>query len=299
MIGVRLYIAMREAGHLVRRAWGRAGRLLGLGGPAAATLRAPPLSAALPRAVPRRIWIYWAQGEAEAPIAVRRAITSWRRMNPGWQIDVLNAQSAPEAVMMPELPDNIGVAHYADVLRTRLLHEYGGVWVDATAICLRPLDEWLPQLAAGGFFAFAWLPGDRPFIRSAPPRRIANWFLASEQEGAIIDGWNRLTTQYWRGRRRAGSYFWHHYLFEWLILTDPAARAIWRRVPRISALPAHLAHHAMIRPEERGLALAGIGAATPIQKLSWRRPESAETAGALLRAGPTVDAPSTGPGERA
>ena len=60
--------------------------------------------------------------------------------------------------------------HRANVLRMELLARHGGVWVDATCFCVRPLDEWLPAQMSSGFFAFA---------RPARSRLLANWFLAA------------------------------------------------------------------------------------------------------------------------
>ena len=42
----------------------------------------------------------------------------------------------------------------SDLLRLYLLNKYGGVWVDSTNLCRRPLDDWLPSAARQGFFAF-------------------------------------------------------------------------------------------------------------------------------------------------
>ena len=41
-------------------------------------------------------------------------------------------------------------ASLSDILRISLLHEFGGVWVDATVYCNRPIDEWLPPVFARG-----------------------------------------------------------------------------------------------------------------------------------------------------
>ena len=42
----------------------------------------------------------------------------------------------------------------SDLLRLYLLNKYGGVWVDSTNLCRRPLNDWLPSAASQGFFAF-------------------------------------------------------------------------------------------------------------------------------------------------
>merc|ERR1712232_1418088 len=60
------------------------------------------------------------------------------------------------------------------LLRLILLVLYGGVWVDSTMLCRRPLDGWLPEAAPNGFFAFSPesikenLPVMSSFIASVP-----------------------------------------------------------------------------------------------------------------------------------
>ena len=39
-----------------------------------------------------------------------------------------------------------------ELLRMRLLLKYGGVWADATTLCLRTMDEWLPSLTQTELF---------------------------------------------------------------------------------------------------------------------------------------------------
>ncbi len=197
-----------------------------------------------PHAIPKRIWMYWDQGEAAAPPLVLRCIRSWREMNPGWSVTVLDATTAPSAVALPALPKTLLPAHYADVLRTRLLAEHGGVWADATTFCARPLDPWLPMVAGqSGFFAFSWIPGDRAFLGGGLSRTIGNWFLASAPGGAVIAAWDRQTVAYWTGRQQTADYFWHNDAFEWVVATDRAARRAWARTPRFGALAPHLAWH--------------------------------------------------------
>lgn len=37
----------------------------------------------------------------------------------------------------------ITIQEYADILRMELLNQNGGVWVDATLFCIKPLDSWI------------------------------------------------------------------------------------------------------------------------------------------------------------
>jgi hypothetical protein len=149
-----------------------------------------------PRGEMRRIiWMSWFQGESNAPTVVRRCIASWRELNPGWEVKVLDSQMAEPFLQRSSVP-RLRLAAMppeknANVLRMRLLTEEGGVWADATTYCLRPLDEWLPACMAAGFFCFRD-PG--------PDRLVANWFLASERGGRLATLWQDAHEAFWRDR---------------------------------------------------------------------------------------------------
>lgn len=114
----------------------------------------------------------------------------------------------------------------SDRLRIALLAQHGGVWVDATTYCLRPLDDWLFDVLGPGFFAF-----DRP----GPDRLISSWFLAAEPNNYIIRRWAELTLQYWRNRPQRDDYFWFHHLFGSEYRNDIEFGEIYDRMPKLSA----------------------------------------------------------------
>ena len=79
----------------------------------------------------------------------------------------------------------------ANILRMRLLTEVGGVWTDASTICLRPLDQWLPNCMTGGFF----------FFRDAAPFLMAeNWFLAAYPHNRLAELWRDEHERFWASR---------------------------------------------------------------------------------------------------
>jgi len=223
-----------------------------------------------PRAIPRRIWAYWDGGEDAAPPVVRACLASWRRHNPDWDLTVLDRDSAPARAGLPMGPDDIPVQSYADLLRLRLLAREGGVWVDATTFCLRPLDHWLPMLAQGGFFAFTWTPADRWFIWPNVPRRITNWFLASEPGGAVITAWEARALAYWQGRRTPHVYYWPHMMWDFMALTDRRFGRLAAAVPRIGCFGPHLVQdHVQTGRDAAKLRAMLAGGAVPFQKLRW------------------------------
>lgn len=211
------------------------------------------------------IWTCWFQGRDQAPFVVRQCIESWERLNPGWEVRCLDRYSLlsyAAGLSEFDLDDRaVTAASLSDIARIALLHEYGGVWVDATLFCNQPLDSWLPQCMEEGFFAF-----DRP------DRPLASWFLAAEPGNPIIAAWAAAVGDYWRDRAQADEYFWFHELFRAICAANPAIAESWARVPRISALPPHqIQELGMLSPASGTVPL--VDTTLPLFKLTYRYPE--------------------------
>jgi hypothetical protein len=172
------------------------------------------------------IWISWLQGWQSAPPLVLKCLASWQQLNPGWQVRACAIEDFRVLLDLPDLSGKIiTAASFSDLVRVQLLHEYGGVWVDATLLCRRPLDDWLPALLEEGFFAF-----ERP----APDRPLASWFLAAESGHPLLAQWCQASQLYWRLRLKSNDYFWFHHLFAELCASDARFRDRWARVPKLS-----------------------------------------------------------------
>lgn len=92
------------------------------------------------------IWMFWWSGETDAPEVVRACIENTRRMAGDHPVYVLSAQNYMDFVSLKPIvvqrlqEGNISVTHFSDILRMNLLAEYGGLWLDATIFCTRPID---------------------------------------------------------------------------------------------------------------------------------------------------------------
>ena len=176
------------------------------------------------------IWTCWFQGRQAAPEVVRKCVQSWEERNPGWDVRCLDASTVLKYVDLSPYIDltrqTVTAASLSDILRVLLLHEYGGVWVDATAFCNVPLDDWLPIAAHTGFFAFSFRGLEHP---------LGTWFLAAEPGNLLLAKWAARAVQYWLGRDRADEYFWLRDRFGELCANDNEASRAWQNVPRISA----------------------------------------------------------------
>lgn len=247
--------------------------------------------------LPRLVWFHWMQGRAAMPRVVRECLNSWTTKNPDWKVvflegaDVwqyLDRASIPADALLQTSPQV-----YANAIRLSLLVRYGGVWADATTWCRTPLSEWLIA-QPGEFFAFS-SPGE--------DRMMANWFLASLQDGYLV---RTLAAEYLGifktlgpltafpdsmvkeilkraentdvfleplllSRLRGYPYFLFHYLFAFLYRRDARFKRIWDEVPTISAAGCHAAQLLnLLVPADEGAKAALRAANPPMHKLSWR-----------------------------
>mmetsp|Transcript_42850 Transcript_42850/g.118455 ORF Transcript_42850/g.118455 Transcript_42850/m.118455 type:complete len:400 (-) Transcript_42850:11-1210(-) len=199
--------------------------------------------------IPRVIWMLWLDGWEKAPELQRRCLQSWQLFNERWEVRAIARRDFPRLLgdFLPayeRLRTNmnplekyggfwIPPAAESDLLRLVLLTDYGGIWIDSTMLCRRPLDEWLPESAANGFFAFSPECLEQSLV-------VMSSFLASMPNHPIPRAWLRRVEKHWAkppGREDLG-YFWVHELFRRMIGDDAEdeaeARAAWALVPRVT-----------------------------------------------------------------
>jgi hypothetical protein len=264
--------------------------------------------------VPRTIWFLWFQGLDNAPYVVRKCHESWVTRNPTWRVINLDEASVPEFASVDYSAGNIGslcLPHRADLLRLDLLSHHGGVWVDATCFCVRPLDDWLPANMESGFFAFH---------QPRPHRLISNWFLAAEPGALLVSRLFELMLAYWGDHsfRRDGHgflaealngllrrtaptrgwwfkpvlrdwlavspYFAFAYGFEKLVREDPEFARVWAQTPKLSAEGPHrLLRESFHRPAGSPALRAEIDRGeVPLYKTNWRMGEQGVPSGSVL-----------------
>jgi hypothetical protein len=242
----------------------------------------------------KRIWFYWHQGLNNAPDLVQKCYRSWHVRNPRWEVTDLSFSNLFQHLdhadfsILATRPQA-----FSDLVRINLLSRYGGVWVDASCFCIRPLDEWIHRYACGGFFAFR-NPG--------PDRLLSSWFLASYKDNYISSRWADGANRYWSGptapTRLVGSrlagwttvlrpdvwfskpvkewlglypYFWFHYLFSYLCEQDERFKAEWNAVPVFAADVPHTAlRKGLNKPIDSSFRQEIDQGSSPLYKLNWR-----------------------------
>jgi hypothetical protein len=203
--------------------------------------------------LPKKLWIYWDKGWDDAPELVKKCGESWAYHNPEWEINFLDAENIKKFFDIYDwMPTNLdykprllqkfienthklfhstelikkkkfSIQGQSDILRINLLSKYGGVWVDATLWCHKPLESWLIPLEKG-FFAFC---------NKENPSMISSWFLAGSNNNEIIQKFSNEVRKYWAEHNKAEEYYWFHQSFKKLYETDKSFQLLWNSIKKI------------------------------------------------------------------
>jgi len=180
----------------------------------------------------KKIFILWFQGFKNAPLVVKKCLNSWKKNNPEWEIIELDNSNLKKYINIDYLTTGkqISKAALSDIIRISLLKKYGGIWVDATTYCMKPLNEWLCKYNKEGFFGFE---------RKHKGKILSSWFLYGEKDNYIVNEWEKEVINYWKNHNKADNYFWFHKLFTKKYQKDKKFKEIWDKVPKLSASGPH------------------------------------------------------------
>ena len=170
------------------------------------------------------------QGWKEIPWLISQTLESWK-INKDWTIINLDKdnidQYAPDVDYINSTDKNISVQAKSDIIRLSVLKNNGGIWADATMLCMQPLNHWIFEaVRPSGFWMYHGCGAGMP--RETGP---ASWFIASEKDNYIISRWKDECDRYWSERNHASQYFWMDHLFRDIHERDEKFRTMWSNCP--------------------------------------------------------------------
>lgn len=181
----------------------------------------------------------WHQGFDTAPQLVRDCLASWKHLNPNWNVVELNATNLHQYVdafilerctavhtfvyatkpkCIPLGAENVQA--FSDMVRTNLLSKHSGVWADATVMCLKPLEEWLPMNQE--FFAYT---------KTREFGKISSWFLYAKKDSLFFTNFARRVYNSFQ----KDNYFWWHDAFYNYVHSNKDAQQVWLLSKKLSA----------------------------------------------------------------
>lgn len=136
--------------------------------------------------IPSHIWIFW-DGETR-PSVVDICIQQIKSLNPDYQVHILSLQNFHQFIDEPiEKYLSLGFPAFTDILRLKLLHKFGGIWMDASLLTFLPLAEIFKTLQIEKSSCILF---NHPAQTTDPEFPIfENWFIASTKENMFISCW--------------------------------------------------------------------------------------------------------------
>ncbi len=139
---------------------------------------------------PRVFWTFW---DSEAlPRLVQACQASWRRFHPDFAIVTLTPVTLAEHFLNLDRDFRWATtaARKADVARAFVVSAYGGVWLDATMMLVRPLTFMEPVLAEQGpQFTGFYIPGPTK-VPCWPV--VESWAFAARPGAVFMDRWKKV-----------------------------------------------------------------------------------------------------------
>jgi len=176
------------------------------------------------------IWLLWFEGFDKSPYVVKKVVESWKKHNQNWNLELISEENLhtfihiPHHIVKKRKLKIIKDQAFSDIVRLSILNYHGGIWGDATLLCLRPLDDWIYQsLAPTGFWMY------RGYRERKGP---ASWFIASIKGNYMIKTWYQSMVQFWKYQVNENyNYFWMHDLFFKELESNERFRTIWNHTP--------------------------------------------------------------------
>ncbi len=215
-----------------------------------------------------RIWQYWDEGIENAPEIVKACMSSVDKYKGNLERTILCEKTIKDYIDIPdyiyELKNKgiIGKAHYADIIRTYLLYEYGGCWIDATILLTSPLPEYIRW---SELFVFKNQEEDDP-----DNLNMANYFISSKGNSVIIAKMKKFLEEYWKNNYFVINYFFYLHAFTMFTSSSEENIKEWNDIFYVPYIPVQQMQYELLSPfdNKRFNELKTI---SPIHKLTYKK----------------------------
>jgi mannosyltransferase OCH1-like enzyme len=173
------------------------------------------------------IWTCWLQGYNNAPPIVKTCINSMRKYAGEYEVIILTEETINDYVSMPDFilkkykAGIISKAHFSDLLRTLLLINYGGVWLDATVLLTQPIPQ---TILSQGLFMF------QSSILHNDIQPCSIWFICAQKNNPILLKIFEILTSFWNDNEKLINYFIFHVTVQLIITNDNELKCLWKKM---------------------------------------------------------------------
>ena len=213
------------------------------------------------------IWQYWEQGLENAPDIVKQCVASVEKYKTRNKHIILDKNTISDYLTIPDFISKmnekgiIKSAHFSDYVRTALLAEYGGTWIDATVL----LSDNLPKYVTNAdLFVF-----QNELRNDLDGLNFANYFISAKPHNEIIEKMKLILEMYWKENNFVNNYFFYLHAFTLLSQSTKELMAQFAKIPFFSFIPVQRFQGELLTPfsEERWKQIKSMSFA---HKLSYK-----------------------------
>lgn len=133
--------------------------------------------------IEKNIWVYW---EGNMPLLVEKCIERLKKFNKNYNLHVLNEKNISNYIDI-EINKELTPTFKSDIIRLKLLYEYGGIWVDSSTITNTSLDEILRLENNDNFYDLTGFYRSCQYLYDIPC--IESWLLAAPKKSYTVKIW--------------------------------------------------------------------------------------------------------------
>ncbi len=185
-----------------------------------------------------KIWICWFQGRDNAPLLVKKCISSIEKNLKKYEVIILTMDNYKDYVDFPDYilekvkKKEISLTHFSDLLRLNVLIKYGGIWIDSTVLCTtNKIPSYIYKQPLFVFKEINLNPLD------TMPTVASSWFIAAGPDNNILIATRDMLYAYWQKHNYLKDYFLFHICFK---LATEIYQGEWDNVPTYNNINPHM-----------------------------------------------------------
>lgn len=189
------------------------------------------------------IWQYWESKDGTIPPLVQACLNSVDKYKGNQKRILLTPENVREYVVIPEIfwklkeKGIIKTAFFSDILRTCLLIQHGGIWIDATVLLTEELPSYITE---ADLFVF-----QNDLKIDLDGLNMASYFISAKPDNVILKQTLEALKYYWKENRFLINYFTFLHTFT---MVTQRNKEIFSKVPFFSFLPVQQFQGELLKP---------------------------------------------------
>ncbi len=189
----------------------------------------------LPQGEGRILWQYWESKDGAIPPLVQACLDSVEKYKGKCSRILLTPENVKNYVDIPQIfwdlkeKRIIKTAFFSDILRTCLLIQHGGIWIDATVLLTEELPSYITD---ADLFVF-----QNDLKIDLDGLNMASYFISAKKDNKILKETLSALIQYWKENRFLVNYFTFLHTFTMVTQASKENMELFKRIPFFNFLP--------------------------------------------------------------